>query len=97
VVRLAVSAATERRALRGGKDAEAGRGCEGGDGDETDVGGSGGQARGAFGGGHAGYLIAGGERRVEGRMLEVPHEGRGIEEADGCNAQACILHGVHPQ
>jgi hypothetical protein len=28
-------------------------------------------------------------------VLEVPHERCGIQEADGGNAQACILHGIH--
>jgi hypothetical protein len=41
-------------------------------------------------------LITGGERGVKGRMFEVPHEGRGIQEADSSNAQTRILHGVHP-
>jgi len=36
-----------------------------------------------------------GERGVQGRVLEVPHEGRGIEEADGGNAQAGLLGGNH--
>ena len=48
---------------------------------------SGGEARGAFGGRHAVDLVAEGERGVERRMLEVPHEGRGVEEADGGDAQ----------
>jgi hypothetical protein len=71
-----------------GKDAQAGGGGEGGDGDEADIGGSAGQAGGAFGGRHAVDLIAEGERGAERRVLEVPHEGRGVEEVDGGDAQA---------
>jgi hypothetical protein len=70
-----------------GQNAEAGGGGEGGDGDEADVGGSGGEASGAFGGRHAVDLIAEASWLVEGRMFEVPHEGRGIEEVDGGDAQ----------
>jgi len=28
-------------------------------------------------------------------VFEIPHQGRGIQKADGSNAQASILHGVH--
>jgi hypothetical protein len=28
-------------------------------------------------------------------MLKVPHQGRGIQKADGGNAQTCILHWIH--
>jgi len=32
---------------------------------------------------------------LEGRMLEVPHEGRGVEEVDGCDAGAGVRGGGH--
>lgn len=68
---------------------------ERGDGDETDVcvarvGQVRGQTVGAFRGQHTVNLIALGERRVEWRVLEVPHEGRGIEEVDGGDAQDAL-------
>ena len=69
-----------------GKNTQPGGGGKCGNGDETDVGGSRGQARGALGGGHAVYLVAAGEHGFEGRMFKVPHEGSGIQEADGGNA-----------
>ncbi len=78
-----------------GEDFEAGSGGESGDGDETDVGRAVGQAGSAIGGGHAIDSITEGERVAEGWMLEVPHEGRGIEEIDGGDAQAGLWCWVH--
>lgn len=70
-----------------GEHAQAGCGGERGDGDEADVGLAGGEAVGALGGEQVVDLVALGERAGEGWVLEVPHEGRGIEEADGGDAQ----------
>ncbi len=70
-----------------GQDAQAGIGGQGGDGDEADVGRAGGQPRRALGGRHAVDLIALGEFGIEGRVLEVPHERRGVEEVDGGDAE----------
>jgi len=53
------------------------------------------EAGGALGGGHAFNLIAEGERVAEGRVLEVPHEGRGVEEVDGGDAEAGLRGGGH--
>jgi hypothetical protein len=82
------------------EDAQGRVGGERGDGDEADVRAvgiirSGGEAGGALGGGHAVDLIAEGERVAEGRMLEVPHEGRGVEEVDGGDAEAGVRADVH--
>ena len=75
-----------------GDEAEVGVGGQGGDGDEADVGGVGRvdgvfEARGAFCGHHVVAGIAAGELCVEGWVFEVPHEGCGIEEAYGGDAQ----------
>ena len=71
-----------------GQDAQAGRGGQGGDGDEADVGCARGQLGGALGGRHAGDLVVESELVFEGRMLEVPHQGRRVEKVDGGDAQA---------
>jgi hypothetical protein len=70
-----------------GQNAQAGGGGQSGDGDEADVGRARSQARGALGGRHAIDLIAEGELGIERRVLEVPHQGRGVEKADGGDAQ----------
>ena len=75
-----------------GDDGE-GRGeGQGGDGDESNVGIGGGQLRGAFGGGVGGEDVAFGEAGAVGVVLEAPHQGSGIEEADGGNAEAVGRH-----
>ena len=81
-----------RRNDTAGKDAQRWVGCECCNGDKADVGvieigGRGGQAVGALSGRHAVDLVALGERGVERRVLEVPHQRRWIEEVDGCDAQ----------
>jgi hypothetical protein len=43
---------------------------------------------GALRGQHSVDLVAEGERVLQGRVLEVPHEGRGVEKTDGGNTQA---------
>jgi hypothetical protein len=78
-----------------GQDFETGCGGEGCDGDEAYIGGSGGKVGSALGGGHAVSLIAEGEWGGEWRVLEVPHEGRGVEEVDGGYAQAGMGSWVH--
>jgi len=70
-------------------------GGQGGDGDEADVGCARGQTGGALGRQHSINLIAKGELSVERGMLEVPHEGRGVEEADAGNAQTGWGTGTH--
>lgn len=70
-----------------GEDAKGGVGGEGGDGDEANVGLTGGKAGGAVRGTHAVDLVAKGEGGVEGWVLEVPHEGRRVQEVDGGDAQ----------
>ncbi len=50
---------------------------------------------GALGGQHPVNLIARGERGIKRRMLEVPHQRGGIEEADGGNAQAGWGREIH--
>ncbi len=64
-------------------------------GDQANIGGSAGQASGAFGGGHSVDLIAEGERGAEGGVLEVPHEGSGVEKVDGGYAKTGIRGGAH--
>jgi len=100
--RLRSAADEEQRANAGlggdgaaGKDAKAGSGGEGGGGDQANIGGSAGQASGAFGGGHSVDLIAEGERGAEGGVLEVPHEGSGVEKVDGGYAKTGIRGGAH--
>jgi len=78
-----------------GENAEAGGGGEGGDGDEAEVGGAGGQALSALGGEHPGEVVLFSEGGVEGRVLEVPHERGGIEEADGGDAEAGVRRLAH--
>ena len=102
VVRLAGAADQEQgtdTALGGdgtaGQDAQAGSCCKGGDGDQPYIGRAGCQAICALRGQHAVDLVAKGKRGVERRMFEVPHEGRGIEEADGCDAQTGLGQGSH--
>jgi len=56
---------------------------------------AGSEAVGALGWGHAVNPIALGKRGVEGWVLEVPHERRGIEEVDGGDAQARVIDGIH--
>ena len=46
-----------------------------------------GKAGGAVGGADAVDLVTAGEDGVEGRVLEVPHEGSGIEEVYGGDAE----------
>ena len=81
--------------MQPGRMPQAGRGGQSGDGDEADVGLAGGEARGALGGHHAVDAIAAGERGVEGRMLEIPHQRGGIEKVNGCNAQPGIVRNAH--
>jgi len=78
-----------------GQDLEAGSCGEGGDGDEADVGVTAGETGGACGGGHTVDLVAQGERGIQGRVFEVPHERRGIEKVDGGDAQAGVRGGGH--
>ena len=75
-----------------GDDGELGREGQGGDGDESDVGVGGGELRGAFGGGVGGEDVAFGEALAVGLVLKAPHQGCGIEEADGGNAEAVGRH-----
>ena len=67
------------------------RGGQGGDGDEAEVGCARGEAAGAFAGDHAVDAVAEGKLLREWGMFEIPHEGGGIEEVDGCNPQPGIL------
>jgi hypothetical protein len=71
-----------------GQDSQAGRGGQSGDGDEANVRCARGQMGGALRGQHSVDLVAEGERVLQGRVLEVPHEGRGVEKTDGGNTQA---------
>jgi hypothetical protein len=70
-----------------GEDAEGGVVSERGNGDKADVGLSRSKAGGTLGGGGAFDLVAEGERGVEWRVFEVPHEWSWIEEVDGGDAQ----------
>ena len=63
-------------------------GCERGDGDEAEVGAVAEQIVGALRGLGVVDLVALGELGVVGRVLEVPHERRGVEEVDGGDAEA---------
>ena len=69
------------------QNAQAGMGGQGGDGDQADVGRARREPVGALGRKHAINLIALGERSFEWRMLEIPHQRRGIEKTDGGDAQ----------
>lgn len=73
-----------------GEDTQAWSSGKGRDGNEADVGCSGCKLVGTLGGEHPVEFVAlcefGGERR----MFEVPHEGRGIEEADGGDAKLLL-------
>jgi hypothetical protein len=60
---------------------------ERGDGDEAEVGGAGEKLACASRGLREVDVVAEGEGRAEGRVVEVPHEGRGIEEVDGSYAE----------
>jgi len=40
-------------------------------------------------------LVTKGERGIQRRVLKVPHERRGIEEADGCDTQMRLRCGIH--
>jgi len=78
-----------------GKDAQR-RVCgQRGDGDQADVGLAGSQAVGALGGQHAVDTVAAGELGLKRRVLEIPHQRRGIEEVDGGDAQARLWGGIH--
>ena len=61
---------------------------EGGDGDEAEVGAGGEEFGGAEGGLGVVEGVALGEFCGEGRVLEVPHERRGVEEVNGGYADA---------
>jgi len=83
-----------------GENAQGRVGGEGGDGDEADVGVPGvirteGEAGCALRGRHSFDFVAEGEWVAEGRVLEVPHEGRGVEEVDGGDAEAGVRGVVH--
>ena len=67
-----------------GHDAELGG--EGGDGDEAEVGTVLEEVARALGGGGEVDVVALGEGGGEGWVVEVPHEGRGVEEIDGRDA-----------
>ena len=69
------------------QDAQSGRGCERSNGDEADIGLSGGEMVGAFRGQHPMDVIALGEGSLQRRMLEVPHQGRRIQKANGGDAE----------
>ena len=69
-----------------GDDGEVGG--EGGDGDEAEVGAAGEEFVGAERGLGVVEGVALGECGGEGRVLEVPHERRGVEEVDGGYADA---------
>ena len=69
-----------------GDDGE--RGGEGGDGNEAEVGAAFVQFDGALRGVGVVELIALGEGGISGRVFEVPHERGGVEEVDGCDAEA---------
>src|SRR5436309_1696324 len=71
--RTAQTAATQGREVRG----------EGGDGDETEVGAAAEELVGTARRQGVVELVALGEGVGEGRVLEVPHEGGGVEEVDG--------------
>ena len=68
-----------------GNDGELG--CERGDGDEAEVGAGGEELVGAERGLGVVEGVALGECGGEGRVLEVPHEGSGVEEVDGGDAE----------
>ena len=78
-----------------GQDAQAWYCGQCGDGDEADVGFARGQLGGAFGGRHAVNLIAECEWGLKGRVLEVPHQRRGVQKADGGNAQTGLRPNIH--
>ena len=67
-----------------GHDAELGG--EGGDGDEAEVGAVFEEVARALRGSGEVDVVAGGKRGGEGWVVEVPHEGRGVEEVDGRDA-----------
>jgi len=69
-------------------------GGEGGDGDEAEVGATAQELFGAEGGKGVVELVALGEGGDEGRVLEVPHEGRGVEEVDGGYAEGSWADGI---
>ena len=64
-----------------GEDAQRWIVGEGGYGNEANVGLASSEAVGAFGGQHAVDPVALGQLRVAGRVLEVPHEGRGVRKS----------------
>jgi hypothetical protein len=71
-----------------GEDAEAGGSGEGCDWDEADVSRAGCELVGTLRGEHPVEFVALREFGGEGWMFEVPHEGRGIEKADGGDAKS---------
>ena len=78
--------AVERGDGAAGDDGEFGR--KRGDGDEAEVGAAGEQLVGAERGCGGVEFVALGERGGAGRVVEVPHERRGVKEADGGDAEA---------
>jgi hypothetical protein len=42
-------------------------------------------------------LIAEGKRGIQGRVLKVPHQGRGVEESYGSDAQTGLGTNTHAQ
>ena len=73
-------------------DGERRREGEGGDGDESDVGGAGSEFGGAFCRRVRGKFVALGEAGAVGLVLKAPHEGSGIEEVDGGDAEGVGGH-----
>ena len=67
-------------------DAESGVFGEGGGGDQSQVGRAGRQALGTLRGHHAFDLVAIPKHRGLWRMVEVPHQRRGVQKADGSDA-----------
>ena len=73
-----------------GENAKAGRSGKGCDWDEANVCDAGCELIGTLRGEHPVEFVALGEFGREGRMFEVPHERRGIEEADGGDTKAGV-------